>query len=148
MGIINMVKNIKEIHPKDIILIKVGTFYYTYGKDAYIISYLFNYKLSKTSNICSCGFPTSNLNKVMAELEQKQINYIILDKRNNYDLDNKSDNKNLNKYDKFLEKAKEKINYDLRVQKIVDYLQANRGNKKVILEMEELIIERRKIQSN
>ena len=143
-----MVKNIKEIHPKDILLVKVGTFYYTYGKDAYIISYLFNYKLSKTIDSCSCGFPTSNLNKVMAKLEQKQINFILLDKRNNYDVDNKSDNKNLNKYDKFLEKAKEKINYDLRVQKIVDYLQENRENKKVILEMEEFIIERRKIQSN
>lgn len=148
MGIINMVRNIKEIHPKYIILIKVGTFYYTYGKDAYILSYLFNYKLNKTTDVFSCGFPTSNLNKVMAELEQKQINYIILDKRNNYDLDNKSDNKNLNKYDKFLEKAKEKINYDLRVQNIVDYLQKNRDNKKVILEMEELIIERRKIQGD
>lgn len=148
MGIINMVKNIKEIHPKDILLIKVGTFYYTYGKDAYIVSYLFNYKLGKTSNVYSCGFPISNLNKVTAQLEQKQINYIILDKRNNYDLDNKNDNKNLNKYDKFLEKAKEKINYDLRVKNIVDYLQENRNDKKIILEMEEMISERRKIQSN
>ena len=148
MGIINMVKNIKEIHPKDILLIKVGTFYYTYGKDAYIVSYLFNYKLGKTSDVYSCSFPISNLNKVIAHLEQKQVNYIILDKRNNYDLDNKNDNKSLNKYDKILEKAKEKINYDLRVKNIVDYLQENRNDKKIILEMEEMIIERRKIQGN
>lgn len=122
MGIINMVRNIKEIHPKDVVLIKVGTFYYTYGKDSYIISYLFNYKISKNSDICNCSFPASSLNKIISQLEQKQINYIILDKRNNYDLDNKSDNKNLNKYDEFIKKAKEKINYDLRIQNIVEYL--------------------------
>ncbi len=148
MGIINMVSNIKEIHPKDILIIKVGTFYYTYNKDAYIISYLFNYKLTQTSGIFSCGFPSSKLNSIMAQLEKNKLNYIILDRRNNYDLDNKFDNKNLNQYDKILKKAKEKINYDIRVKQIVDYLQLNRDNKKVILEMEELIIERRKIQSN
>ena len=148
MGIINMVKNIKEIHPKDILLIKVGTFYYTYEKDAYIVSYLFNYKLSKVNDVYSCGFPISRLNKVISQLEHKQINYIVLDKRNNYDVDNKSNNKNLNKYDKFLEKAREKINYDLRVEQIVEYLQLNRENKNVILEMEKWIIEKRKVSSN
>ena len=148
MGIINMVKNIKEIHPKDILLIKVGTFYYTYGKDSYIISYLFKYKINKKDDIYYCGFPTSNLNKVIAQLEHKQINYIVLDKRNNYDVDSKSDNKNLNKYDKTFENAKDKINYDIRVKKIVEFLNENRENKKIILEMEELIIERRKVQSN
>lgn len=148
MGIINMVKNIKEIHPKDVLLIKVGKFYYTYGKDSYIMSYLFKYKINKKDDICYCGFPTSNLNKIIAQLEHKQINYIILDKRNNYDVDSKSDNKNLNKYDKTFEKAKEKINYDIRVKKIVEFLNENRENKKIILEMEELIIERRKVQSN
>lgn len=148
MGIINMVKNIKEIHPRDILLIKTGTFYNAYGKDAYIISYLFNYKLTKKENIYSCSFPAVKLNNVLATLEHKKINYILLDKRNNYDLDSQSDNKNLNQYDKILEKSKEKINYDLRIYKIVEYLQENRNNKKIILEMEELIIERRKIQNN
>ena len=32
-----MAKVIKEIHPEDIVLYKVGTFYNTYGKDSYII---------------------------------------------------------------------------------------------------------------
>ena len=148
MGIINMVKNIKEIHPKDVLLVKVGTFYYTYGKDSYIISYLLKYKINKKDDIYFCGFPVSNLNKVIAQLEQKQINYIVLDKRNNYDIDNKSDNKNLNKYQKVFESAKEKINYDMRVKRIVEFLKENRENKKIILEMEELIIERRKVQSD
>ena len=47
MSIINMVKTMKEIHCKDVILIKNGKFYNAYGKDTYIISYLFGYKLKK-----------------------------------------------------------------------------------------------------
>lgn len=41
MGIINMIKTIKQIHKNDIILLKIGKFYHTYGKDSYIIAYLF-----------------------------------------------------------------------------------------------------------
>ena len=40
MGIINMVANIKEVHKEYVLLVKIGSFYYCYGRDAYIISYL------------------------------------------------------------------------------------------------------------
>lgn len=40
-----MVKNIKEIHPKSLLLFKVGAFCEAYGKDSYIISYLFDYQV-------------------------------------------------------------------------------------------------------
>ena len=49
MSVTNIVKNIKQIHPEYIALIKIGKFYYSYGKDAYIISYIFNYKIKKLS---------------------------------------------------------------------------------------------------
>ena len=38
-----------------------------------------------------------------------KINYINVDRRNNYEVDEKSDNKNLNKYDEIFEKAKQYI---------------------------------------
>ena len=44
MSIINMVKNIKEIQSKTILLLKVGAFYESYGKDSYILSYLLGYE--------------------------------------------------------------------------------------------------------
>lgn len=53
MSIINVVKNIKQIHPEYIAIIKVGKFYYSYGKDAYIISYIFNYKIKKINILVS-----------------------------------------------------------------------------------------------
>ena len=87
MGIINMVQNVKEIHYKYIVFVKVGNFYYCYGRDSYIISYLFNYKINiLNQNIYSCSFPQNALNKVIANLEQKKINYLILDRRNNYEI--------------------------------------------------------------
>ena len=84
MGIINIVKNVKKVHPEHITFIKIGRFYYTYGKDSYIISYLFNYKLTTVEKIYRCGFIENSLKMVLAKLEQHKINFLILDRRNNY----------------------------------------------------------------
>ena len=87
MGIVNIVQNVKEIHPEYVVIIGVGKFYYTYGKDSYIISYLLNYKLGTFQNISRCGFSNNSIKMVMAKLEQNKINYLILDRRNNYNVD-------------------------------------------------------------
>lgn len=145
MGTMNMIKTIKEVHKEDIVILKIGKFYNVYGKDAYIITYLLGYKLNKISGIYSCAFPLNSLNKVMAKLEQRKINYIVIDKRNSYDVEKSSNNKNLNTYVKTLEKAKEKINYDMRVRNIVEFLFENRNDKNIILDMEQIINERRKV---
>lgn len=150
MGIINIVKNIKQIHPNDIALVNVGKFYYSYGKDAYILSYLFKYKLMliEQYKVYSVAFPKVSLPKVMAELENKKINYLIIDRRNNYNVDEKSDNKNLNNYTKYLEKAKKYVNLKIRINNISNYLLQHMDKSDItqILEgMEEIINERRKI---
>ena len=44
MSLENMIRSIKEIHYDYVVLIKIGAFYHAYGKDAYIIGYLFGYK--------------------------------------------------------------------------------------------------------
>ena len=68
-------------------------------------------KLKKVENVMMCGFPLSSIHKVMAKLEERKINYLIVDRRNNYEVDEISDNKNLNNYIKYFEKAKRYINY-------------------------------------
>lgn len=116
MGIIDTVKDIKRVTIHDIVMIKIGKFVYTYGKDACIISYIFKYKIKMVqNNIYVSAFPRNNLNKIMATLENKKINYIVLDRRNSYRTDEKSDNKNLNNYNKYLNKA---ITYVKRKRKI------------------------------
>lgn len=76
MGIINIVKTIKQVHSNDIVIVKIGKFYHVYGKDSYIISYLFGYKLKEIENVSMCGFPISSLNKIIAKLEDRRINYL------------------------------------------------------------------------
>ena len=58
MSTIYMVKNIKELFPEYVLLVKIGTFYESYNHDAYIISYLFNYKMKTLiDGDKNCGFP-------------------------------------------------------------------------------------------
>ncbi len=45
MAMLTMVKAIEQIHPKDVVLFKIGSFYHAYSKDSYILSYLFEYKI-------------------------------------------------------------------------------------------------------
>ena len=79
-------------------------------------------------------------------MEENKINYLLIDRRNNYDVDEKSDNKNLNKYDIFFENAKKYINLKNRIDNIYDYLISNMENEKeLIKQIENLINERRKI---
>ena len=47
MGTINIVKTIKLVHPSCMVIVKIGTFYNVYSKDAYIISYLLKYKIKE-----------------------------------------------------------------------------------------------------
>ena len=119
MGVVSMAKDIKKVHPNDVVCYKVGAFVQTFGKDAYLISYLFDYSLRDAKeNVPSCGFPKRAISKVCAKLEQKKINYVIIDTRNNYEVDEKSDNKNLNEYSETLEKAKNYVKTRNRVKNV------------------------------
>lgn len=124
MSTVNMAKNIKEINPDFVVFFKVGSFYHCYFKDAYIISYLFWYfiKTVSTDNVAMVGFPLDAIFKVKAKLESKKINYILVDVRNNYDEDEKSDNKNLNTYYEVFEKAHKYIKLKKRINKISEGL--------------------------
>lgn len=145
MSILTMIKGIKQIHSKDIVFVKLGKFYYCYGKDAYIISYFFEYRLNLIENtIYSCGFPSQSLNKIISKLENKKINYVIVDRRNNYEVVEKENYKNLNSYDKYYEKAKEEIGVKLRIQKISSYLLENSDKdniKGLLAELEKILQE-------
>ena len=143
MGTLIMIKTIKEIHPKDLLLVKIGDFYDVYGKDAYILSYLMGYNLRILEKNCpSCGFPSKSLAKIESVLEDKKINYLIIDRRNNYDVEEFIDNKNLNTYDEQYEKAHNYINLKKRIDNIYTKLIENINNietKNKIKEIEKII---------
>lgn len=134
MSVINMVKNIKDLFPNYILLIKIGNFYEVYNNDANIISYLFNYKIKNLSNNnITCGFPLISLNKVKYILDKKYINYLIIDKSHNYEEIEKNDFKKKNKYNDLLNEANLYIDKINRINKIKNYL-LNDSSKLVAIE--------------
>ena len=123
MAMSTMLRGIKQVHNEDIVMVKIGSFYHAYGKDSYILSYIFGYKLRPFEKLyTTCGFPLDSVSKVMAKLEEKKINYVILDRRNNYEVDEQYDNKNLNQYKDIYEKAKRYVNMKKRIDAIYEQL--------------------------
>lgn len=144
-----MIRAIKLIHKDSICMFKIGTFFHCYNRDAYIMSYLLGYKIRNIENNGKeCGFPIRAVNKIIAKLENKKINYAIFDRRNNYDEVEKCDFKEYNHYNKYFERAKEYINCKIRIEKINDFLLKNietNDFKKILGRIENEICERRKI---
>ena len=130
MSIINMVKNIKEIQSKTIVLLKVGAFCESYGKDSYILSYLLGYEIKEVKDgIYKVGFSKKAIKKVITKLEEEKIDYLLLDVKNNYDVDEKYENGNLNRYDIVFEKS---YKYVKKIRKIKDI------NEKLIRQINEV----------
>jgi hypothetical protein len=90
---------------------KVGLFYHVFGDDAKILHFLFGYQIRDNR----CGFPLNALNKVTNTLEDKKINYEVTGEK-------KQDFKNLNKYNKYLGKAQDKLEINERLNKILKKL--------------------------
>ena len=148
MSCITIIKEIKNVHPEEVVLAKVGSFYKVYGKDAYIISKNLQYKIKEETGILSCGFPTKSINKVIAKLEKKKINYIIIESRDNYNINEHMDFKNLNNYSKEYQKAKIYVNNQIRIERIYEYLNKNSTKeelKNILKEIEETIYAKGKI---
>lgn len=149
MSITTVIQAIKQVHTNDVVFVKIGKFYHVYGKDSYILSYLFEYKIKKVENNCStCGFPEDSFAKVKSKLEHMKINYLVVDRRNNYDVEDKVDNKNLNKYEATFANAHKYVNLKNRIDNIHTYLIKNIKNENIrqkIVDIENILNEGRKI---
>ena len=76
-----MIETILEVNSDSMCLIKIGSFYHCFGKDAYILSYIFNYKIKEIgSNHKDCGFQGRCTLKIKAKLENIGILYIVIDR--------------------------------------------------------------------
>ena len=145
MKITNIIKTMKKINPDKILLLKVGNFYYLYGKDTYIISYMFGYKIKIIEdNIPFSGFPKNTLNKVLAKLEENEISYIIVDKSQNYEEIEEQNFKKQNNYMDTYKKAHKYVLKKNKINNIYKYLMKNINEKTIqekLLKIEEIIYE-------
>lgn len=76
-----------------ILLLKSGNFYISLNNDAIVINSILKYKIKEINDQIKTGFPLNSLNKVLLELDKKEVNYLIIDedivikqkfKNNNY----------------------------------------------------------------
>ena len=145
MSIVNIVRNVKQMHPYDITLVKFGKFYHAYGKDAYIISYIFNYQLKKVeTNTNTTGFPEGTLEKVIQTLNSKSINYLMLDRSTNYEIVSQCDFKDKNRYEEVFHKAHKYMSRKNKIDAIYEYLMNNINDdlvKEQIAKIEDVLYE-------
>ena len=107
-----------KINYKDyIVIIKCGSFYETLGNDALIINKLFGYKVKKLSNTFKAGFPCSNIDKITNMLDNKKINYIVVDENSS----RKRTIKN-NKYIEYIFDLNKLELNSIRIDRIYTYL--------------------------
>lgn len=140
MSTINMVKNIKELFPDYVLLVKIGSFYETYNNDSKIMFYLFDYKVKRlASGNDVAGFPLVSLNRVLSILEKRNINYLVVDKKHNYEEECKMNYKKKNKYYEILKIASDKIDIISRIDRIKEYLFLNKNKIGIV---EDLLYER------
>ena len=120
-----------------LLLIRAGNFYEVIEKDALILNEIFNYKIKRISNTFKSGFPCNSLDKVLNELDLKQINYIVIDG----DMKKKMHYKN-NSYGNYVMDPNKVIFNFIRKKKITKYLNDNVLNNNIdniLDEMERLI---------
>lgn len=149
MSVINMIKVIKELHNNDVVLVKIGTFYNAYLKDAYVLAYVCGYNLRtiEGSNPIS-SFPVNSLPKIENILSSKKINYLIIDRLSNYEVIEHEDYKKLNTYEDTYNEAHYYYSIKRRIDGIYSYLNnsLNKSSIKPLLNsIEELIDKERNI---
>ena len=103
-----------------------GKFYNAIGLDAYILSYIFGYKVLKGDR---CGFPDISIENVTKKLDSSAISYqIVYSNRNPFIMDFG----NKNKYKSYALNAKKSCEYKKRIDDII-YRLENCERKKLDL---------------
>lgn len=100
MKLIDIYNSLKDDYLDAVVLLKSGNFYITYNNDALILNYLLHYKKINDK----VGFPLRALPAVEKKLNEKNINYIIADEKENI--------KPNNNYYMYLQKANNNLIID------------------------------------
>lgn len=145
-----IIETIEKEFPDYVVMFERGQFCNVYYKDSYIVGFLMNYKVKEIGDGVTCGFPKSCINKVRSVLEEKEINYMLVDRKHCYDEDDKMEFKT-NQYQELYDRAFKYVNVKKRLEDIQEYILNNIENEKVLKlidKCEVYINETRKINSN
>ena len=74
---------LKNNNASMIYLFECGNFYIALDSDAIVMNEMFNLKLTKFSNVCDkCVFPKNALEKYKEQLNQRDIDYKVIEQTN------------------------------------------------------------------
>jgi hypothetical protein len=118
---------------KELILHKNGgKFYYAFDIDAYVLSYIFGYKVIEGNK---CGFPDTAIDRVTNTLDEKKISYMIIYN----DISPVIKNFNNNTYAEYKNKALIKIEANKKLDVLIKKI--NTSDKDNLLELIDRMIE-------
>lgn len=135
MASYNDYKEYKNKKIQTLVLIKSGVFYETYNDDCKIMLDLFNYQIKNFKSFSRTGFPVNNIEKVREKLDEKEIDYMIVENANVINIEHKNNRYNFyvnKRVDKRLYKNHYQINFNEQLELINEY-------KKTMLYIEKTI---------
>ena len=112
-------------------MFKYGSFYISFDEDATILNSIFNYKLVKLKNNIKAGFPIKLLDDNIKVIDDKKINYLIVD--NKVIVDKKGYIRN--KFNNYTKSVFSIVSDNQRIENIVKRLgMIDYENKNIILD--------------
>lgn len=121
-----------------VLFIKAGNFYEVIENDALIINSIFGYKVKKFSGTFKCGFPVKKLSDILCVLNDKKINYLVVDSQ----IVTSEDFGDNNTYKDFDFDVNKVLLNLMRIDKINNYLNDNlltNGFSERLLEIESVL---------
>jgi len=119
----------KRKNNNSIILIKSGIFYETFNNDAYIMAYLFDYKIKKMSNCVMVGFPEKVIDNVKERLLKEKVSFVIIDEDKQF-VSDKSSFTDSN-YEVLLDISCKSNEIEMEIEKIKNALEVLKGTKSI-----------------
>ena len=115
-----------------------GKFFVVFGYDAFMLNYLFNYRILQSGKTYKCGFPDSSINKIINKLNDLKISYQIIYRGKNPLV---KDYKKINQYSKYKLIALQKLNIKERMDTLVEKVKSLNEEQaiKVLMELEKCL---------
>ena len=133
------IRGVSEETQKYIIITQSsGKFFEVYDYDAFILSYLFDYKILQNGKTYKCGFPDSSITKITNKLSDLKISYQIIYRGRNPHV---KDFKKINQYSKYKLIVLQKFDIKERMDALVEKVKSlnEEQAKKVMLELEKCL---------
>lgn len=129
MKLIDKYNEAKKKYNKSVILIKSGIFYETFNNDAYIMAYLFDYKIKNMSTFVMAGFPERVIENIKERLIKEKMSFVVIEEDKQF-VSDKSSFTDSN-YEVLLDISCKSNDIEMEIEKIKNALEVLKGTKSI-----------------